>query len=68
MNENKEILRRMCRMAREACRAWRDAEKAGLAAVAEIHREHWDRLADACYSFAVREGLQVRAGRTTVKF
>ena len=68
MNENRETLRNMCRMARGACRAWRDAEKAGLATAAEIHREAWDALADACYSFAVREGLKVRAGQTTVKF
>ena len=68
MNENREILRKMCRMAREDWRARRDAEKAGLAAVAEIHRRRWDVAADACYAFAAREGLRVRTGQTTGKF
>ena len=65
MDENRKILNRMCRMAREACRAWQAAEKAGLVAVAESRRERWDRAADACYSFAAREGLRVRKGQTT---
>lgn len=68
MNANREILHKMCRMAREAWRAWRDAEKAGLVAVAEIHRGRWDTLADACYAFATREGLRIRTGQTTGKF
>ena len=68
MNANREILNKMCRMAREVWRAWRDAEKAGFVAVAEIHRGRWDALADACYVFAVRNGLKVRAGQTTGKF
>ena len=67
MNENKEILRAMCRMAREAWRDWREAEKAGLVAVAEIHRGRWDTVADACYGFATREGLRIRTGQTTGK-
>ena len=68
MNENKEILRKMCRMAREAGRDWRGAEKAGLVAVAEIHRRRWDTMADACYGFATREGLRIRTGQTTGKY
>ena len=68
MSENREILRAMCRMAREAWRDWRQAEKAGLVAVAEIHRGRWDALADACHAFAAREGLKIRAGQTTGKF
>ena len=68
MNENREILNRMCRMAREAWRDWRQAEKAGLVAVAEIHRRRWDVRADACHAFAAREGLKIRAGQTTGKF
>ena len=68
MNESREILNRMCRMARAAWRDWREAEKAGLVAVAEIHRGRWDVRADACYAFAAREGLRVRAGQTTGKF
>ena len=68
MNENREILRRMCRMTREAWRAWRGAEEAGLTVVAEIHRRRWDALADACHAFAAREGLRIRAGQTTGKF
>ena len=68
MSENREILRAMCRMAREAWRDGRQAEKAGLVAVAEIHRGRWDTVADACYSFAARTGLRVRAGQTTGKF
>lgn len=68
MDANREILNRMCREARGAWRAWRDAEKAGLVAVAEIHRGRWDATADACHSFAAREGLKIRAGQTTGKF
>ena len=68
MRENQEILNRMCRMAREAWHAWQGAREAGLCSVAEIHRERWDRAADACYSFAAREGLRVRKGQTTGKF
>ena len=68
MRESQEILNRMCRMAREAWGDWRAAEKAGLAAVAEITRGRWDRAADACYSFAAREGLRVRKDQTTGKF
>ena len=67
MNENREILNRMCREARGEWRACRDAAEAGLAATAEIHRGRWDRLADACYAFAAREGLRVRTGQTTGK-
>ena len=65
MNKNRDILNRMCREAREACRAWRDAEKAGLPATAERHRRQWDATADACHAFAAREGLRIRAGQTT---
>ena len=65
MNENREILTRMCRTAREAWRDWQAAEIAGLRAVAGIHRERWDAAADACYSFAAREGLRVRKGQTS---
>ena len=68
MNESKEILRAMCRMAREVWRDWRQAEKAGLGAVAEIHRGRWDTVSGACYTFATREGLRIRAGQTTGKF
>ena len=68
MDANREILNRMCREARKARRAWHDAAKAGLPAVAEIHRRRWDVVADACYAFAAREGLRVRADQTTGKF
>ena len=68
MNESREILNRMCRMAREEWKDWHDAAKAGLPAVAEIHRGRWDALADACHAFAAREGLKIRAGQTTGKF
>ena len=68
MDANREILRKMCRVAREEWRAWRDAEKAGLAAVAEIHRGRWATAADACYAFATHEGLRIRTGQTTGKF
>ena len=68
MDANREILHKMCRMAREEWRAWRDAEKAGLAAVVEIHRGRWDTTAGACYAFATREGLRIRTGQTTGKF
>ena len=68
MNEPRDILRRMCRLAREERRAWHAAAQAGFVAVAEIHRGRWDALADACHTFAAREGLKIRAGRTTGKF
>ena len=68
MDKNRDILNRMCREAREACRAWRDAAKAGLPATAERHRRRWDATADACHAFAAREGLRIRAGQTTGKF
>ena len=68
MNENREILNRMAGLAREAWHAWQAAERAGLPSVAEIHHRRWDAAADACYSFAAREGLRVRKGQTTGKF
>lgn len=55
-----EILYMMYRRAREARAAGLAAEQAGLAAVAEVHQQRWNRITNACHAFADREGLKIQ--------
>ena len=60
---NQDVLNRMCKAARGH---WKDYQVCADVAptVADIHRRRWDQIADACYSFAAKNGLRVRRGQT----
>ena len=59
---NQDILNGMAKAARGH---WNDFLVCSNEAptIAEIHRRRWDQAADACYSFAAKNGLRVRKGQ-----
>ena len=62
-NNNQDLLNRMCKEARKAFADYLLNTKAGCHNIAATYFMRWDYTADACYSFAARNGLRVRKGQ-----